>query len=197
MASFRAAVYLDRDGTVIEERHYLASPDGVVVIPGAGKAIAALNRAHVAVVLVTNQSGVARGYFDEATVHAIHGRICAELAEDGGAFDGIFICPHHEEGVLEHLRRPCDCRKPLPGMILQAQEQLGLNALPSFVVGDKEVDLDLGRAVHCPSILVRTGYGAKLEPILKAEGRLPDAVVEALPEAVDWILAQLSANTES
>lgn len=194
MGPFRAAVFLDRDGTVIEERHYLSSPAGVAMIPGAGAAIAALNRARVAVVLVTNQSGVARGYFDLATVDAIHARMRAELGRDGGTLDAIYVCPHHEAGVLTDFARACDCRKPLPGMVVQARQALGLDGLPAFVVGDKEVDLALGLAVGCPSVLVRTGYGAKLEPTLAAAGRLPAQVVDALPEAVGWILSQLGAT---
>jgi len=197
MGPFRAAVFLDRDGTVIEERHYLSSPAGVAVIPGAGAAIAALNRAQFAVVLVTNQSGVARGYFDLATVDAIHDHLRQELAIDGGVLDGIFVCPHHEAGVLAEFARACDCRKPLPGMVIQARQALGLDGLPAFVVGDKEVDLALGEAVGCPALLVRTGYGAKLEPVLAAAGRLPTQVVDALPEAVAWILAQLGAARDA
>lgn len=192
---YRAVVFLDRDGTVIEERHYLATPDGVALIEGAGSAIRRLNQAQIAVVLVTNQSGVARGYFDEATVRAVHDRLAQDLARDGAVVDAVYYCPHHEEGKLEAYTRLCDCRKPAPGMAFQAILDLGLKDLPTFVVGDKEVDLELGRAIGCPAILVRTGYGAKVEPELALAGRLPDLVAADLPDAVHWILSRLALET--
>lgn len=191
MRSFRAAVFLDRDGTVIEERHYLATPDGVVLLPGAAQAIARLNRADVAVILVTNQSGVARGYFGEDAVHAVHARVSAELAEVGASFDGLYFCPHLENALLEPYRQACRCRKPAPGMVEQAREHLGLDDIPLFVVGDKEVDLDLGVAVGATSILVRTGYGARVESKLSAEAALPPKVCDGLSDAIAWILETL------
>lgn len=197
MRSFRAAVFLDRDGTVIEERHYLSSPDGVVLIPGAARAIAALNRAEVAVILVTNQSGVARGYFGEDAVHAVHARVTAELAEVGAYFDAVYYCPHLEDAVQVAYRQACRCRKPAPGMVEQALTQLSLEGLPLFVVGDKEVDLDLGAAVGATSLLVRTGYGAKVEAKWQPGGELPWPVFDGLPDAVTWLLEQLGRVPEA
>lgn len=194
MSRFRAAVFLDRDGTVIEEKHYLSTPEGVRLLPGVGAAIAALNRADVAAVLVTNQSGVARGYFDEATVLAIHARLEADLKAEGAQLDALFWCPHLADAQLEPYRQVCGCRKPAPGMVEQARQALELDGLPTFVVGDKEVDLDLGRRCGAISILVRTGYGAKVEAQLSARQDLPERVEEGLKDAIDWILAYLDRS---
>lgn len=191
MARFRAAVFLDRDGTVIEERHYLSTPEGVQLIAGAGEGIAALNRAGVATVLVTNQSGVARGYFDEGAVLAIHARLEELLQAEGARLDALYWCPHLEEAVLEPYRQVCSCRKPAPGMVERARQELSLDGLPAFVVGDKEVDLDLGTRCGAVSILVRTGYGAKVEARLRAAQQLPLRVEEDLRDAAAWILSQL------
>jgi D-glycero-D-manno-heptose 1,7-bisphosphate phosphatase len=184
MQRYRAAVFLDRDGTVIEEAHYLSDPAQVRLIPGAGRAIAALNHAGVAAVLVTNQSGVARGYFDEATVHAVHARL-----------DAVFYCPHLATAPLETYQRDCDCRKPRPGMVEEARARLDLDGLPAFVVGDKALDIELARAAGATAILVRTGYGAEIEAALTAGDAPPDLVVDRLPDAVSWILTRLERSS--
>lgn len=152
----RPGVLLDRDGTLIEERHYLADPAEVVLLPGAGAAVARWNASGVPVALVTNQSGVARGYFGEAAVEAVHQRLHELLAAEGARLDGVWFCPHHPDHG-----GPCACRKPAPGMAEQAAEGLGLDLARSWVIGDKLCDVELATAVGATGVLVRTGHGAR------------------------------------
>jgi D-glycero-D-manno-heptose 1,7-bisphosphate phosphatase len=188
--SARRAVFLDRDGTINEEREYLHRVEEFRFIAGVPGAIARLNAAGFLVLVVTNQSGVARGYYDLAAVERLHRHIEAELASCGARVDGWYVCPHHpREGVNEHVR-PCDCRKPLPGMLLQAAGRFGLDLARSFMVGDKGADVAAALAAGCTPILVRTGYGAGEEPCL------PEAVAVAddLAAAVEMILTQGAAS---
>ena len=174
----RRFALLDRDGTVNIDKHYLSDPDQLELIPGSGQAIARLNQAGWGVVVVTNQSGVARGYFDLASVDAVNDRLIQLLAEHGARIDGIEICPHGPQD-------DCRCRKPLPGMIESAVKKLGFDPKSAVMVGDKEADVGLGHAVGATSFLVRTGHGRKDEP-----GTQADYVVDDLAAAVDIILAQ-------
>jgi D-glycero-D-manno-heptose 1,7-bisphosphate phosphatase len=129
------AVFLDRDGTVIEDRHYLGDPDGVVLLPTAAAAIRRLNRAGVPAILVTNQSGIGRGLFSEADCQAVQHRLDALLAAEGAALDGVFHCPHAPDGPA------CECRKPLPGLFLRAAREHGLDLARSAFVGDRLRDV--------------------------------------------------------
>jgi D-glycero-D-manno-heptose 1,7-bisphosphate phosphatase len=184
--SARRAVFLDRDGTINEEREYLHRVEEFRFIDGVPRAIARLNDAGFLVLVVTNQSGVARGYYDLAAVERLHRHIDAELASRGARVDGWYVCPHHpREGVNEHVR-PCDCRKPLPGMLLQGAGQFGLDLQSCFMVGDKEADVAAALAAGCTPILVRTGYGAALEASLPAGV----TVADDLAAAVELIMAQ-------
>lgn len=152
----RPGVLIDRDGTLIEDRHYLADPDGVVLIPGAGAAVARWNAGGVPIGVLSNQSGVARGYFDEAAVAAVHHRLGELLASMGARLDGIWYCPHHPDHG-----GPCACRKPAPGLAQRAAEALGLDLARSWVVGDKACDVELAARVGATGVLVRTGHGAE------------------------------------
>ena len=156
------AVFLDRDGTIIEEVNYLARVDQVKLIPGAADAIARLNRAGAPVVVVTNQAGVARGYFPEERVAEIHAHLSALLAESGARVDAYYHCPHHETEGVGPYRVACDCRKPAPGMLLAAAREWRLDLTRSWVIGDKLCDLAAGAAAGCSTVLVRTGHGAKV-----------------------------------
>jgi D-glycero-D-manno-heptose 1,7-bisphosphate phosphatase len=177
--SARPFILLDRDGTLNVERHYLSDPDQLELYPGVISALKRLRALGYGLAVVTNQSGIARGYFTEATLERIHDRLRALLAEGGASVDGIYSCPHGPD-------QACDCRKPLPGMALQAQAEFGFDLKQAIVIGDKKADIDLGRAIGAATILVRTGWGADAE---KAGDCSPDVVVDDLLAAVKWIEA--------
>jgi D-glycero-D-manno-heptose 1,7-bisphosphate phosphatase len=184
----RRAVFLDRDGTMIEERGYLDRLDLVSPFQYTAEAIRRLRAAGFAIVVVTNQAGIARGYFDEAFVRSVHAHLDALLAPESAVPDAYYYCPHHPEGLVEGYRRVCRCRKPAPGMIEQAAADLGLDVGGSFVVGDKWLDVGLANQAGARGILVRTGYGADIAgappPDVRAE-----RVVATLLEAAEYIIA--------
>jgi D-glycero-D-manno-heptose 1,7-bisphosphate phosphatase len=186
-----SAVFLDRDGTLIEEVGYLDRPGRVQLYPWAGDAIRALNRAGVRVVMVTNQSGIARGFFDEAMVQSIHARIAELLARGGARLDAYYYCPHHPDGKVAEYARACDCRKPGRALVDRAIAEFGIDPHRSFAVGDRWFDVALARTIGARGVLVRTGYGA-MEADQPTHGMTPDAVVDNLAGAVSWILASLS-----
>jgi D-glycero-D-manno-heptose 1,7-bisphosphate phosphatase len=188
----RRAVFLDRDGTVIEEVGYLNRLDRVVFFPWTVDAIRVLNAAGLLVVVVTNQAGVARGYFDEALVRDTHALIDRRVREGGARIDAYYYCPHHPDGVVEALRRVCECRKPRPGMIWQAARDLDIDVPGSFVVGDRWLDVDMGRAAGTRTVLVRTGYGREEEG--HGTGAAPDKVADNLMDAAAWILRSLAGR---
>ncbi|MBX9581285.1 MAG: D-glycero-beta-D-manno-heptose 1,7-bisphosphate 7-phosphatase [Gemmataceae bacterium] len=159
----RPAVFLDRDGVVIEDGHYVGSVDRVRLVPGSAPAVAALNRAGWVVVVVTNQAGVAKGYFTDESVPVVHAHIGELLAEHGGRVDAFYHCPHHPDGEVAAYRLACDCRKPKPGMLRRAAAELDLDLGRSWMVGDRVSDLEAGAAVGAKTVLVRTGYGAEVD----------------------------------
>lgn len=159
MKPLKPAVFLDRDGVVIEDVNYLGDPDRVRLIPGSAEAVAELNRAGWAVVIVSNQSGVARGLFSLAAVDAVHAHLAVMLRNHGARIDSFLFCPHHPEAEMPEFRADCDCRKPRPGMLLCAAAELGLDLAESWMIGDRESDLAAGAAAGCRTALVRTGYG--------------------------------------
>ncbi len=173
-AERRAAVYLDRDGTVAVERHYLADPEGLELVPGAGEALSALQKAGYALVVVTNQSGIARGLYTEADYQAVARRLEEVLAEASVSLAGSYHCPHHPD-----FSGPCACRKPSTGMHLQAARELDLDPGRSWYVGDKIADVlpafDLGGR----AVLVRTGYGREHERSVPKAVTIVDDIVAA------------------
>lgn len=173
----RRFVVLDRDGTVIVERHYLSDPDQVELIPGVAIALRQLRQLGLGLVVLTNQSGIGRGLFDARQVEAIHQRLCTLLEAEGVRLDGVFYCPHTPEDG-------CSCRKPASGLVDYAAKHLGFDPRLSVVVGDKACDLELGKRVGAVTILVRTGYGAQIEA---AYGKLADHVVDDVAAAVPII----------
>lgn len=184
----RRAVFVDRDGTIIEERGYLGRLDLIAPFPYTADALARLRRAGYLVVVVTNQAGVARGYFSEAFVNEAHRHLDTLLAPQGAAPDAYYFCPHHPEGVVEGYRVVCRCRKPSPGMVEQAARDWDIDLSRSFVVGDKWLDVGLANQAGARGILVRTGYGEAAAgappPGVRAE-----CVVPTLREAADYILS--------
>ena len=192
----KPAVFLDRDGTLIEDVGYLRTVRDLRLFPWTVDAVRALNHAGLPVVVITNQSGIARGLLTEETVHDVH-RHLSSLLEGGGAHvDAYYYCPHHPDGSVAPYTRRCDCRKPGRGMIDRAAADLGIEPARSFVVGDKWLDVGAARTVGGRGILVRTGYGAAEErepqPDLSA-----DAVVDNLIEAVGWILRNHQSSSTS
>jgi D-glycero-D-manno-heptose 1,7-bisphosphate phosphatase len=183
----RPAVFLDRDGTLIEDIPYLGSVDRLALFPWTIDAVRALNRAGLAVVIVSNQSGIARGFMSEAAVQDIHREITRRLEAGGARVEAYYYCPHHPEGTVEPYGRRCDCRKPAPGLVDRAASELLLDPARSFVVGDKWVDVGLARGVGARGILVRTGTGAA-EEARSSPGVTADAVVDNLAGAASWIL---------
>ena len=184
----RRAVFLDRDGTMIEERGYLGRLDLIAPFPYTADAIARLRGAGYLVVVVTNQAGVARGYFTEPFVQEAHRHLDGLLAQEGAAPDAYYYCPHHPEGVVDGYRMACRCRKPAPGLVEQAARDWNIDVSRSFVVGDKWLDVGLANQSGARGILVRTGYG---EDIAESPppGLLAERVVPTLREAVDYILS--------
>lgn len=157
----RPALFLDRDGVVVEEVGYLHRPDEVRLIPGAAPLIAAANRAGLPVAVITNQSGIGRGYYGWPEFQATQARISADLAAEGAVLDVVLACPFHPAGQPPYRHPVHPCRKPRPGMILRAAERLGLDLAGSWIVGDRAIDLEAGRAAGLAGgVQVLTGHGA-------------------------------------
>ncbi len=185
--SARRAVFLDRDGTINVEKDYLHRIEDFEFIPGAPEAIKRLKDAGFLVIVVTNQSGVARGYFGIAEVELLHRHMQGELAKHGTSVDGFYICPHHPtQGTGEYLR-DCDCRKGKPGMLLEAAAEHEIDLTSSFMVGDKVADIEAGEAAGCSSLLVLTGYGHQSSSEMSAQ-RVP--VFPTLKEVSDFIVGK-------
>lgn len=158
----KRAVFLDRDGTINVEKEYLYRSDEFEFIPGAVEAIQVLNQAGYLVIVVTNQSGVARGYYTEDDVENLHRFVARELAHYGARVDAWLYCPHHPAGRGSYSL-PCACRKPLPGMLVEAARRYDIDLNASIMIGDKQADIAAGKAAGCRTMLVRTGYGAAEE----------------------------------
>ena len=183
----RRAVFLDRDGTINVEKDYLHRTEEFEFIRGAPEAIKRLNDAGFLVIVVTNQAGVARGYYDEQDVAALHEHIQQLLAEYGTRIDAFYHCPHHPTEGVGGYRVDCDCRKGSPGMLLQAAREHDIDLARSFMVGDKIADIEAAVRAGCHPILVRTGYGAKDEPRVAAQFPVTEVCTD-LGAAVEFIL---------
>lgn len=189
----KTAVFLDRDGTVIEEVGYLDNIGQLKLIPGTARAIGLLNKAGIPVIMITNQSGVARGYFSESLVEQLHQRLNELLEAESAYLDAIYYCPHHPTKGTGPYRRACNCRKPHPGMVEQAIDDLQLGKRRLFVVGDKCVDMELANQIRAEGILVLTGYGKKAQEQLEQKtGTRPAFIAIDLLQAVQWIISRLS-----
>jgi D-glycero-D-manno-heptose 1,7-bisphosphate phosphatase len=187
LQSARPAVFLDRDGTLIDEAGYLDRLERLVFYPYSVDAVRLLNRAGFAVVIVTNQAGVARGIFPETFVSAAHQYVTDRVQRGGARVDGFYYCPHHPDGTVPEYTRACDCRKPNPGLLKQAAADLNIDLTRSFAVGDRWHDLEAGQAVGARGVLVRTGYGWTEEASPKP-GVTPAVIVDNLIAAASWIL---------
>ncbi|MEP6917329.1 MAG: D-glycero-beta-D-manno-heptose 1,7-bisphosphate 7-phosphatase [Acidobacteriota bacterium] len=181
------AIFLDRDGTLIEEAGYLDRLERLTFFPYSIDAVRLLNRAGYAVVIVTNQAGVARGIFKESFVAEAHRHIRERLAAGGARVDGFYYCPHHPEASVAEYRQTCDCRKPQSGMFTRAAEELDIALDQSFVVGDRWHDLEAGQRVGVQGVLVRTGYG-RTEEASPHPRVTPAVIADNLIQAASWIL---------
>ena len=177
-------VILDRDGTINVEEHYLSDPEKVKLLPQAAAGLRRMSGAGLGLVVMTNQSGVGRGFFDLTRVEAVNARLCQLLEEEGVRLDGIYVCPHLPEDG-------CACRKPNTGLVEQASRDLGFTPSDCFVIGDKDCDIDLGHRMGATTLLVRTGYGNELEA---DPGLSPDYVVDDLAEAARVISGLLTGG---
>jgi D-glycero-D-manno-heptose 1,7-bisphosphate phosphatase len=180
----RPAVFLDRDGTINVEKNYLIDPTEFDFIPGVPEALKKLQDAGYLLVVVTNQSGVARGYFSEAQVSKLHEYMLDLLSEAGVALAGIYICPHHPTAGVGDYRLDCNCRKGKPGMLHRAARDLNIDLQKSFMVGDKTADIQAGQAAGCKTILVCTGHG---QDFVREAVQYSAPVVADLPAAVEKI----------
>ena len=184
------AVFLDRDGTINIEKNYLHKIEDFEFVPRVPEAILRLNQAGYKVIIVTNQSGVARGYYDLDAVSVLHQHLQNRLSEVGAVIDAFYVCPHHPTAGLDEFRIECDCRKGKPGMLLSAAREMHLDLASSIIVGDKLSDIEAGFAAGCTPYLVLTGFGSE------ESGRVPEEIKRFvdLPAVVDYIVA--SKNTD-
>jgi D,D-heptose 1,7-bisphosphate phosphatase len=187
-----AAVFLDRDGTINEEVGYLDSINKLNLFAYTGEAIRLINESGMKAVVITNQSGVAKGYFTEEFVRTVHERIQEMLLERGAFIDAFYYCPHHEtEGIGVYLQS-CACRKPEAGMLIEASKELDIDLRRSYTVGDRLKDIQVGRMVGAKGILVKTGYGINtLEKDLTSDSSeifQPSYIAEDILDAVKWIM---------
>jgi len=179
------AALLDRDGTINVEREYLCDPADVELLPNAATGLRRLRALGYGLIVISNQSGVARGYFTMADVAAVNARLTALLREGGVTLDGIYVCPHAPDAG-------CACRKPAPGLIQQAAREHGFDARASVMIGDKAIDIETGRRIGARTVLVRTGYGREFE----ARGDVrADHVADDLLDAANILAAPMSEST--
>jgi D-glycero-D-manno-heptose 1,7-bisphosphate phosphatase len=184
---------MDRDGTLTGEVGYVNHPSRLRLLPQSGAAVRRLNQAGVAVVVVTNQAGIARGYFSPEVLAAVNATLVSQLKDKGAHLDGVYVCPHHPTEGEPPYRLVCDCRKPKPGLLLRAASDLGLDLGRSTLVGDKGSDLVAARAVGARAVLVLTGYGlGEWEYRRSALPVQPDHVADDLLGAADWVIKELA-----
>jgi histidinol-phosphate phosphatase family protein len=182
------AVFVDRDGTIVREVGYLRSVRELRLLPGAAMALRRLRRAGARIVVVSNQSGIGRGYVGTEVVEEIHAVLCRRLRRHGAEPDAVYFCPHLPESA-------CGCRKPAPGLIERARAEMGIDPGQGYVIGDLWSDIGLARAVGARGVLVLSGHGHRALGEIAARGiAAPDHVAPSLPRAVDWILADWRAR---
>ena len=183
----KRAVFLDRDGVIVKQEEYLNRAEDLILIPGAGEAIARLNAASILVIVVTNQAGVAKGHLTLSDLEKIHARLRRELSACKARLDAIYYCPHHPEATIPEFLSDCPYRKPGVGMFEKARDEHGIDLGTSYLVGDATGDILAGKRAGCRTILVATGFGGSDERY-EVE---PDLRVADLPEAVERILAEV------
>ncbi len=187
----KPAVFIDRDGTINEQRGYINHLSRFELLPGVVDAVKLLNKNNFFAIIVTNQSGVAFGYYPVSLVHQVHQLMTKSLEREGATIDGIFYCPHHPKGTVPQFTADCDCRKPKTGLVGQALKAFDIDMSNSYVVGDRYVDIELAIRLNLRGVLVKTGYGlGEMEYIIPEMPLKPNHVAEDLLDAVKWILNQ-------
>jgi D-glycero-D-manno-heptose 1,7-bisphosphate phosphatase len=189
----KKAVFLDRDGCINVEDDHIRDIAQFRLYPDSVDSIKRLNEAGYVIIVITNQSGVARGYMTEELVREVNTLMLKLVTRGGGKIDRVEYCPHHPDGSVKKYAVDCDCRKPRTGMVLRSARALGVDLSRSFVVGDKISDIELGSPTGMKSVLLRTGFGEReLEKTRDGKAAPPDFVAEGIREAVDWILGKRS-----
>ena len=181
-----AAIFLDRDGTIIAEKKYLRDTSALEFIPGALSGLKILAATGLSLYIFTNQAGIAHGYFTEETLNQIHIYMIARLWEEGIKIRGVYYCPHHPNAEIESYRYDCSCRKPKPGLLKLAAREEQLNLAESYVIGDKLSDLTAGKTVAAKTALVLTGYGCEEFQKITSD-TTPDFIGHNLEEIGKWI----------
>jgi D-glycero-D-manno-heptose 1,7-bisphosphate phosphatase len=190
----RIAAFLDRDGTLNEEVDFLRAPEQLRLIPGAGGAIRSLNERGIVTCVISNQSGIARGFLTESDLGPIHRKLNEELHRDRARLDRIYYCPHHPTEGKPPYNVACGCRKPATGMLVKGKSELDIDLQRSFVVGDRIVDVQVGKAVGATTILVLTGYGTTAAAECRQEEVHPDFTAPSIVEAVEIILRRVQGD---
>jgi D-glycero-D-manno-heptose 1,7-bisphosphate phosphatase len=197
LSGLRPAVFIDRDGTISEEVGYVNHVSRYRVLPFAARAVRTLNERGWLAVLVTNQAGVARGYFKEEMIGQVHSVLAEELARGGARLDAVYYCPHHPSVGEPPYRFDCDCRKPRPGLIRRAAKELALDLSQCWMVGDRYSDTELARNAGVRSAFVLSGYGrGEWEHQRDVWKQQPDLVAENLLEAAREIVKQEERDAE-
>ena len=187
----RPAVFIDRDGTINEQMGYINHLSRFVLLPGAEEAIRILNRHQYLAIVVSNQSGVARGYFPIELVDKVHRRMKELLEEKDAVMDAIYFCPHHKAGVVQKYTTECICRKPGTGLIDKACREFDIDMGNSYVIGDRITDIELAHRAKIKGILVATGYGrGDIDYVLPNSNYRPVHIAEDLLHAVRWIMSE-------
>ena len=192
----KRAVFLDRDGVLTEEVGYLSDVSQLRFIPDSVKAVQLLNQAELKVIIITNQSGVARGYFSEEVISEIHQEMSNRLLTEKAFIDAVYYCPHHPEGTVERYAVQCNCRKPALGMLRQAAEEHGIDLKHSCLVGDKLSDIECAQRAGMSGILVLTGYGKdEMKKIADGSPVRPVHIFKNLYQAAQWIIEGYTSGT--
>lgn len=187
----RPGIFVDRDGTLIREVGYLAAVEEVKLLPGAAAAVRRANTLGIPILLVTNQSAVARGWLTEGALTKIHEHLVRLLRREGARLDGLYYCPHHPDGTVAEYRLVCPCRKPRPGLLLRAARDFRLDLGKSVMIGDKLIDVEAGRRAGTLTVLVETGYGRQQMEDPRFAEMQPDHQAADLAAAVEWYLRRL------
>ncbi len=185
----RPAVFIDRDGTINEQMGYINHVSRFHLLPGVADAIRMLNKNNFLAIILTNQSGVARGYFPIELLHEVHAHMIETLRRDGANIDAVFFCPHYPGGKVPEYSRECDCRKPSTGLIDRARDSFDIDMSGSYLVGDHTTDLELAHRCNLEGIMVKTGYGmGEISYALEQMSVKPCYIAEDLLDAVKWII---------